>query len=73
MIGENREMIFSAGVIIAIIVALAVVRTFGVGIIFRLIILKNGVDQKRAVSATLSSTYKNTGMAASLALVLVAE
>jgi BASS family bile acid:Na+ symporter len=69
--GENRVMLFSAGTIVGLIVALAAARTFGVGIIMNRFLLKNGVNQKSAVSATLFSTYKNTGMAASLALVLL--
>jgi len=69
--GQNRVMLFSAGTIVGIIVALAVVRTFGIGILCNRLLLKKGVNQKSAVSATLFSTYKNTGMAASLALVLI--
>jgi len=71
VIGQNRVMLLSAGNIAGLIVALAAVRTFGVGIICNRLLLKKGVDQKSAVSATLFSTYKNTGMAASLALVLL--
>ena len=67
---RNRVMLFSSGTIVAIIIAFAAVRTFGVGIVFNRLLLKNRVNQKSAVSATLFSTYKNTGMAASLALVL---
>ena len=61
VIGQNRDMLLSAGNIAGIIVALAAVRTFGVGIICNRLLLKKGVDQKSAVSATLFSTYKNTG------------
>jgi BASS family bile acid:Na+ symporter len=69
--GENRGMLFSAGAIVGIIVAFALARTFGVGIICNRLLLKSGVKPKSTVSATLFSTYKNTGMAASLALVLL--
>ncbi len=71
VMGENRSLLFSAGTVVAALVVFAAVRIFGVGIVCSRFLHKSGVKQTRAVSKVLFSTYKNTGMAASLALVLL--
>jgi BASS family bile acid:Na+ symporter len=71
VMGANRSLLFSAGTVVAALAVLAVVRVFGVGIAYNRFIDKQGVKHASAVSEVLFSTYKNTGMAASLALVLL--
>ena len=69
--GANRALIFSSGTIAVLLAAFATVRTFGVGIIYSQSCFRKGMDRSSAVHLTLFGTYKNTGMAASLALVLL--
>ncbi len=71
VLGENRNLLFSSGAIVASLAVFAIVRLFGVGITFDRILRKSGIKKSKAVSEVLFSTYKNTGMAASLALVLL--
>jgi BASS family bile acid:Na+ symporter len=69
--GANRALIFSSGIVVLVLAALAIIRTFGVGTIYSQYCFKKGMDRRSTVHLTLFSTYKNTGMAASLALVLL--
>ncbi len=71
VMGENRSLLFSAGTVVAALAAFAVIRIFGVGITCNSLLHKSGVKQSSAVSKVLFSTYKNTGMAASLGLMLL--
>jgi bile acid:Na+ symporter, BASS family len=71
VMGGSRALIFSAGLMVLYLAVFAAVRTFGVGIIYQRYSFKKGVLSKNLVTETLFSTYKNTGMAASLALVLL--
>jgi BASS family bile acid:Na+ symporter len=69
--GENRSLLFSAGTVVAALAVFAVIRIFGVGLASDRLLRKRGIKQSSAVSKVLFSTYKNTGMAASLALMLL--
>jgi len=69
--GANRGLIFSSGITVVALAAFAVIRTFGIGIICSQFFFRKGIDRRSTVHLTLFSTYKNTGMAASLALVLL--
>lgn len=71
VMGENRNLLFSAGAVVAALAVFAVIRIFGVGIASDRLLRKRGINQSNAVSKVLFSTYKNTGMAASLALMLL--
>jgi len=71
VMGENRSLLFSAGTVVATLAVFAVIRIFGVGIASDRLLRKRGIKQSSAVSKVLFSTYKNTGMAASLALMLL--
>jgi len=71
VMGENRNLLFSSGTVVATLAVFAIVRIFGVGITLDRLLRKSGAKKSKAVSQVLFSTYKNTGMAASLALVLL--
>ncbi len=69
VMGENRSLLFMAGTVVAMLAVFAVVRIFGLGIGLNYIVRKT--KKGNAVSEVLFGTYKNTGMAASLALMLL--
>ena len=69
--GANRALIVSSGIVLVGLAALAILRTFGVGTVYSQYCFRKGMDRRSTVHLTLFSTYKNTGMAASLALVLL--
>ncbi len=69
--GANRDVFFTAGMVVVLLTVLAFIRTFGIGLIFYHHSMKNGAGRRKTVQGTLFATYKNTGMAAALALVLL--
>lgn len=69
--GANRDVLLTVSPVLVALIAVAFVRIFGVGLAFYHYCMKKGVDRKDIVTGTLFATYKNTGMAASLALVLI--
>lgn len=69
--GASRDKLFTAGTAIIALAIVAILRTFGIGLLYHHHCKTHGRSRKDAVAETLFVTYKNTGMAASLALVLV--
>jgi BASS family bile acid:Na+ symporter len=71
--GSNRNAFFGDPILIFALLLVAAVRTFFVGGAIELIARRLRVDKKKRISIVLFSTYKNTGMAAALASVLISD
>ncbi|OPY31325.1 MAG: hypothetical protein A4E32_01778 [Methanomassiliicoccales archaeon PtaU1.Bin124] len=69
--GQGRDVFFSSGTIIIALIFFSVVRLFGLGLLHHYVLNKGGVERSKIVPGSLFITYKNTGMAAALALVLI--
>lgn len=69
--GTNRQVFFGEPVLLISLLFVAIVRTFGVGILYDHLARKNGVSRARRVPEVLFATHKNTGMAAALAMNLL--
>ena len=69
--GANRDVLLDVNPVLLALIAAAFVRIFGVGLVFYYCCKRKGIARKDLVTGTLFATYKNTGMAASLALVLI--
>lgn len=71
--GPNRGVFFGEIGIVIPLVAVAVIRTFGVGIGVDRWMRWRGASREERVSDTLFATHKNTGMAAALAIALIGD
>ena len=69
--GQSRGVFFSSGSLILMLVLFAVIRVFGLGIMYYWIERGKGAIKRTTVNGSLFVTYKNTGMAAALALLLI--
>jgi BASS family bile acid:Na+ symporter len=69
--GANRSVFFGEPGLLAALVAVAAVKTFGVGIAVERYGRRRGAAWERRVPAVLFATHKNTGMAAALAMALL--
>ncbi len=73
IIGMNRRVFFGHPGLLALISAIAFLRTFCSGHLIDLISRWLKVDQKRRVSYVLFGSYKNLGLAAAISLLLFNE
>ncbi len=69
--GANRAVFFGEPGLLLALIAVAVVKTFGVGAAVELYSRKKGIAWERRVPGVLFATHKNTGMAAALAIALL--
>jgi BASS family bile acid:Na+ symporter len=69
--GSNRNAFFGDPILIFALLLVATVRTFFVGGAVEFIARRLRVEKKKRIPIVLFSTYKNTGMAAALASVLI--
>jgi bile acid:Na+ symporter, BASS family len=71
--GSNRSVFFGEPVLLMALLAVAVVRTFGIGIALDAYNRRRGVPRGRRIPEVLFVTHKNTGMAAALAIALIGD
>lgn len=71
--GANRQVFFGEPMLLIALIAVALARTFGVGIVLEAIIRKRGVPREQRIPDVLFATHKNTGMAAALSVVLISN
>jgi len=71
VVGPNRSVFFSEPVLLASLLVVGVIRTFGVGISYDAIARRMGVPREWRVPEALFATHKNTGMAAAMAMALL--
>ncbi len=71
--GSNRGVFFGEPVLLLALIAVAVVRTFGIGIGLDAYNRRRGLPWGRRVPEVLFATHKNTGMAAALAIALIGD
>jgi bile acid:Na+ symporter, BASS family len=69
--GPNRNVFFGDPVILAGLVMVAFVRLFGVGLVTNWYLVRKKAPRTRRVPEVLFASYKNTGMAATLAIALI--
>jgi BASS family bile acid:Na+ symporter len=69
--GPNRQVFFTDPVLLSGLAAVAFVRIFVVGLLWNWYLKRKGAPRKRRVPEVLFATYKNTGMAATLAIGLI--
>jgi len=69
--GPNRNIFFHELDLLAAMLAVAVIRIFGIGILWDRYLRFRGVPRERRVPEVMFSTHKNNGMAATLAIALV--
>ena len=69
--GPNRDIFFNDWRLLSILLAAAVVRIFGVGLLWDRYLRGKKVERGRRVPEVLFSSHKNTGMAATLAIALL--
>ena len=69
--GPNRQVFFGEPVVLAGLVIVAAVRLFGIGLLWNWYLERKNVPRTRRVPEVLFASYKNTGMAATLAIALV--
>lgn len=69
--GPNRGVFFGDPVILAGLVLAAFVRQFGVGLAWNRYLERKGAPRTRKVPEVLFVSYKNTGMAATMAIALI--
>lgn len=69
--GANRSVFFGEPGLLLALIAVAVVKTFGVGVAVDLYTRRKGVPWEQRVPEVLFATHKNTGMAAALAIALL--
>jgi len=69
--GPNRDIFFNDWRLLSILLAAAVVRIFGVGLLWDRYLRHRKVERGRRVPEVLFSSHKNTGMAATLAIALI--
>ncbi len=73
VIGINRRVFFSHPDLLALVSAIAFLRTFVSGHLLDLLLRGLGVDPKRRISYVLFGSYKNLGLAAAISIVLFNE
>ncbi|MEM2979036.1 MAG: hypothetical protein QW083_01235, partial [Methanomassiliicoccales archaeon] len=71
--GSNRSAFFNEPLLVLSLLGVAAARTFIVGSAVEYFAQRLGVKRERRISLVLFSTYKNTGMAAALAAVLIGD
>lgn len=71
VVGSNRGVFLGEPALLAALLAVAVVRTFGVGLAYDALSRKRGTPRERRVPEVLFATHKNTGMAAAMAMALL--
>jgi BASS family bile acid:Na+ symporter len=71
--GSNRGVFFGEPVLLMALIAVAVVRTFGIGIALDVYNRRRKLSWGRRVPEVLFATHKNTGMAAALAIALIGD
>ncbi len=69
--GPNRQVFFGDQLILLGLVLVAFVRLFGVGLLWNWYLERKNVPRVRRVPEVLFASYKNTGMAATLAIALI--
>jgi BASS family bile acid:Na+ symporter len=69
--GSNRGVFFNEPALLAALLAVAAIRTFGIGFLMVAVGRWRGVRWEQRVPETLFATHKNTGMAAALAIALL--
>jgi BASS family bile acid:Na+ symporter len=69
--GPNRNVFFGDPVILAGLIIVAFVRQFGVGLLTNWYLVRKKAPRTRRVPEVLFASYKNTGMAATLAIALI--
>jgi bile acid:Na+ symporter, BASS family len=69
--GPNRQVFFGDQLILLGLVLVAFVRLFGVGLLWNWYLERKNVPRARRVPEVLFASYKNTGMAATLAIALI--
>lgn len=69
--GPNRDIFFNDWRLLSILLAAAVIRIFGVGLLWDRYLRRRKVERGRRVPEVLFSSHKNTGMAATLAIALI--
>jgi BASS family bile acid:Na+ symporter len=69
--GSNRGVFFGEPSLLVALLAVSVIRTFGIGLLVVAIDRRRAVQRERMVPETLFATHKNTGMAAALAIALL--
>ncbi|WP_019177016.1 bile acid:sodium symporter [Methanomassiliicoccus luminyensis] len=71
--GSNRGAFFGDPALVLPLLAVAIVRTFGIGIALDRFMRWKGMPREERVSGALFATHKNTGMAAALAIALIGD
>jgi BASS family bile acid:Na+ symporter len=69
--GPNRNVFFGDPVILTGLIAAALIRQFGIGLIWNWYLVRKNAPRSRKVPEVLFVSYKNTGMAATLAIALI--
>ncbi len=69
--GPNRQIFFGDWPLLSGLLAAAVIRIFGVGLLWDWYLRRKNVPRAQRVPEVLFSSHKNTGMAATLALALM--
>jgi len=69
--GPNRDIFFTDWKLLAALLAAAVLRIFGIGLLWDRYLRRKKVQRGRRVPEVLFSSHKNTGMAATLAIALM--
>lgn len=71
VVGSNREVFLGEPIVWISLLAVSMARTFGVGITYNAIARRCGVSRERRVPEVLFATYKNTGAAAAISMLLL--
>jgi len=69
--GPNRHIFFQDWTLLSLLLAAAVLRIFGIGLIWNWYLQRKNVPRGRRVPEVLFASHKNTGMAATLAIGLI--
>lgn len=69
--GPNRHIFFHDFALLGSLLAAAVLRIFGIGLLWNWYLKRKNVPHERRVPEVLFSSHKNTGMAATLAITLI--
>lgn len=72
-LGKCRECLLDNLGLLAIIVVMCVIRTFGVGALFMYVLKKKGVPRDNVVIYTGFCVWKNSGLASSMCLLLLSS
>ena len=69
--GPNRQIFFGDQLVLGGLIVVAVVRQFGIGLLWNWYLERRSAPRTRRVPEVLFASYKNTGMAATMAIALV--